>query len=107
VSSAVYGCIEPFGNKFEAVDTQAAGPSGVVSSPFTTLPAGKNGTVNATMFVSPVPPTSPGCPIGVPIGTFFGVANDSFSNVVLTDSTHSVTLDLKGTISKTLYPIAP
>ncbi len=95
-ATADYGCINGGGNHPKAsnkftVDGPVTG-SGTFSS-------GQNGEITASLTLNPPSAGSFTCPSGQTLV----LADVSYTDIVLMDTTNSVTVDIAGTLSKTFF----
>lgn len=92
-ATAVYACINGGGNHPKAANKETV--SGPVSASGT-FSSGKNGTVSATLTLTPPGPGSFTCPSGQKLV----LADVSYTNVKITDNTNNVTASIQGTFTR-------
>jgi hypothetical protein len=93
--TAVYACINGGGNNPKAANKETV--SGPVNA-LGTFSSGKNGTVSASLLVSPPAPGSFTCPSGQKLVLAFV----SYTGVGIADTTNSVSKGIPGTFSECL-----
>lgn len=98
-ATAVYACINGGGNHPKATNKETV--SGPVSATGT-FSSGKNGTVSASLTLSPPGPGSFSCPSGQKLV----LASVSYTNVAITDTTNNVSQSISGTFSRTFYTLS-
>ena len=98
----IWGCIDRTAKKPAGTDEVGTGPGGQVDEE-NSPPAGANGqtTGHATVPIFLLTPT---CSANAPTIVLVTV---TFTNAVLSDGTHSVTDNIKGTFSETFFPTSP
>lgn len=97
-ATAEYACINNGGNHPQAENKgTVAGPVSATG----TLTAGSDGRVTGSL---PVPPLGPGG-LSCPPGQTLVLISVSYTNVVITDTTHGVSLSIPGTFSLTLVTL--
>ena len=95
-ATATYVCVKSDGDKASAQDkTTVVGPVSASG----TFNSGKNGEVTASLTVSP-----PSSDISCPPKQSLELASDSYTNVVLTDTTNHVTIEVGDFSSGCLLP---
>lgn len=98
----IWGCVDTTAKKPEATNEVGTGPGGEVDQE-NSPPAGPNGEATGQATV-PIFILTPTCPANAPTTV---LATVTFTNVVLSDATHSVTDNIKGNFSETFYPNSP
>ncbi len=93
--TAVYACINGGNNHPKAANKETV--SGPVFA-FGMFSSGKNGTVSASLLVSPPPPGSFSCPSGQTLVLAFV----SYTNAAIADTTNGVSQGIPGTFSECL-----
>jgi len=97
-ASATYACVNNGSNTPNAANKQGfGGPVSVTA----TFAADKNGKIVGSIGV---PPLSSGA-FGCPPGQHVELADVSYTNVVITDTTNNVSYSLAGTFSLVFFPI--
>jgi hypothetical protein len=96
-ASATYVCVNNGGNRPQAANKATVGGPVSVSA---TLTADQNGRVEGSL---PVPPLGPG-EFGCPKGQNMVLESVSYTNVLVTDTTHGASLSIPGTFSLT-FPL--
>ncbi|MEW1908206.1 hypothetical protein AB0442_07065 [Kitasatospora sp. NPDC085895] len=97
-ATATYACINGGGNHPQAANKATVNGPVSASGSFT---SGKNGSITATLTLTPPSAGSFSCPNGQKLV----LANVSYTNVAITDNTNSVTENIAGTFSKTLFDL--
>ena len=95
-ATATYGCINGGSNHPQASNKETF--SGPVSAS-ATFASDLNGKVSGSIAVAPLGPGSFSCPPG----QFVGLVSVSYTNVVLSDTTHGVSVRVPGVFSLTFF----
>jgi hypothetical protein len=97
-ASATYACVNNGSNVPNAANKQTFGGPVSVTATFT---ADKNGRITGSIGVPPLSSGSFGCPGGQHVE----LANVSYTNVVITDTTNNVSYAIPGTFGLVFFPI--
>jgi hypothetical protein len=97
-ATATYACINGGGNHPKATNKET------VSGPVTasgTFSSGKNGSISQSLTLEPPSPGSFSCPSGQTLV----LADVSYTNVSIADTTNGITEDIPGTFARVLFKL--
>jgi hypothetical protein len=95
-ATATYACINRGGHNPQASNKQTfAGPVGTPG----TFSSGRNGSINQSLTISPPAPDNFSCPGGQELV----LADVTYTNVTITDTTNNVSATIPGTFSRTFF----